>query len=87
VVLKAYHIEERSPAVQLALAALKKNGVKPVVQVIRGGTDATAFNAHGVEAVALGVGYRDIHSCEETAIIDEMVTMTKVIKTMVEDLA
>jgi tripeptide aminopeptidase len=77
VVLKAYHIEERSPAVQL----------KPVVQVIRGGTDATAFNAHGVEAVALGVGYRDIHSCEETAIIDEMVTMTKVIKTMVEDLA
>jgi tripeptide aminopeptidase len=87
IALKAYHIDEKSPAVQLALAALKKNGVKPVVQVIRGGTDATAFNAHGIDAVALGVGYRDIHSCDEYAIIDEMVTMTKVMKTMVEDLA
>lgn len=87
VALKAYYLEEDSKAVQLAVTALKKNGINPETRVIRGGTDATAFNAKGIQTGVLGVGYREIHSCEEYAIIDEMVTMTKVIKTIVEDFA
>jgi len=87
ILLKAYFVEEKAPAVQAAVTALKKNGVKPVVKIIRGGTDATTLNAHGIVSVALGVGCREIHTCDEYAIIDEMVTMTNVMRTIVEDLA
>ena len=85
--LRAYHLDEKSVAVQLAMTALKKHKINPETKIIRGGTDATHFNSKGIQTGVLGVGYRDIHSCDEYAIIDEMVTMTNVIKTMVEDFA
>ena len=85
--LKAYLLDENSSAVKNAVAALKKNGVEPRIVVIRGGTDATSLNKNGIAAAALGVGFRDIHSCQETAIIAEMETIAKAMKTIVEDLA
>ena len=85
--LKAYHLDEKSVAVQLAMSALKKNDVNPETKIIRGGTDATAFNEKGIQTGVLGVGYRDIHSNDEYILINEMITMTNVIKTMVEDFA
>ena len=81
----AYFLDEKSKPVQLVINAMKKNGITPETKIIRGGTDATAFNSNGIQTAVLGVGFRDIHSCGEYVIIDEMVTMTKIIRTMVED--
>ncbi|MEI6092673.1 MAG: M20/M25/M40 family metallo-hydrolase [bacterium] len=85
IALKAYFLDEKSKPVQLVINAMKKNGITPETKIIRGGTDATAFNSNGIQTAVLGVGFRDIHSCGEYVIIDEMVTMTKIIRTMVED--
>jgi tripeptide aminopeptidase len=85
--LQAYLLDEKSTVVKNAVTALKKNGVDPKIVVIRGGTDATLLNKNGIAAAALGVGFQDIHSCKETAIISEMETMAKTMKTIVEDLA
>ncbi|MEI6079563.1 MAG: M20/M25/M40 family metallo-hydrolase [bacterium] len=87
VISRGYKIPENSPIVELFLKALKKHNVKPDVQLIVAGTDASLFNEKGVAAVVVGVGCRDIHSKNEQAIISEMETTTNVLITLVEDLA
>ena len=85
--LKAYYLSEDLPVVKMAISALKENGVKPKVVTVRGGSDATHLNSHGINAAVLGIGVREAHTSDEYAIIDEMTTMTRVIKTIVEGLA
>jgi len=85
--LQAYFLPNDLPVINTAMAALKKHGVDAKTMIIMGGTDATHFNAHGISTAVLGIGARNAHTCEEYAIVDEMVTMSKVIKTIAEDFA
>lgn len=87
VALRAYLLDEKSEVVQNVVKGLAKYDVKANIRVVRGGTDATFFNAHGIATAVLGVGIRDAHSCQEHAIVSEVVTMTNVMKDIVESLA
>jgi tripeptide aminopeptidase len=69
---KASQIPEDAPTVELAKRAIAAVGLKPEAKVIIGGTDASVFNAHGIESVVLGVGLRDEHSKEEQIAIADM---------------
>ena len=86
-VSKGYKISAESDIVKEFVLSLEKHGVKPEVQVIVAGTDASLFNEHGIPAVVVGIGCRDIHSKGEYAIISEMETITKVLVSLVEGLA
>ena len=85
--LEAYSIPKDSKVVQLAVNAMNKNGVKPDVKSIAGGTDATHINHKGIQTAVLGIGGRMMHSTEEYVVIDELIAITKIITTIVEDLA
>ena len=85
--MKAYLLDEKSQVVQLVIKALQKHDVKPEVKIVRGGTDATFLNEHGIATAVLGAGYRECHTSNEYVIIHEAVTITKVIKDIVETLA
>lgn len=85
--MKAYLLDEKAQAVQLVLKMLQKYDVKPKVTIVRGGTDAAFFNEHGISTAVLGAGYRENHTCDEYVIIHEAVTMTKVMRDIVESLA
>jgi tripeptide aminopeptidase len=85
--LEAYSIPKDSKVVQLAVNAMNKNGVKPDIKAIAGGTDATHINHHGIQTAVLGTGARMMHSTEEYVVIDELIDLTKIITTIVEDLA
>ena len=85
--LEAYKIPEDSRVVQIAIKAMEKNNIKAAVKYIAGGTDATHLNHYGIQTAALGIGARQMHSTKEHAIIDEIVATTKIIITIVEDLA
>lgn len=85
--LKAYYLSPDSDVVKIAYNALVKHDVKPKTLVIKGGTDATHFNTHGIPTAVLGVGYRDEHSCKETLIIKDAETITNVLIDIVEGLA
>ncbi len=85
--IKAYSIDENSQVVQNIVAALQKNGIKPRVTTTRGGSDATILNLNGIPTVLIGIGMRDGHSCNETAIIEEMLVVCKTLQTMLETLA
>lgn len=84
---KAYLLPEDSNVIKIAKNAFTKYGVTAKTSVIRAATDATQFISHGIPAVAIGIGGRGAHSCQEYAIIDEMTTVAKTIKDIVESLA
>jgi tripeptide aminopeptidase len=86
-VLKTYSIPKDSKVVQLAVKAIEKQGIKPDVKAIAGGTDATHFNHYGIQTAVLGIGARKMHSTEEHAIIDEMSATANIMISLVEDLA
>jgi len=82
-----YKISADTDIVKLFVTTLKKHNINPDVKYIVAGTDAGLFNEHNVPAVVVGAGCREIHTKAEYAIISEMETMTKVLITLVEDLA
>lgn len=85
--LEAYSIPKDSKVVQSVVNAIRKNGLKEDVKSIAGGTDATHLNHKGIQTAALGIGGRMMHSTEEYVVIDEMFALSKIITTLVEDLA
>lgn len=87
VVSSGYVLPKDSKIVNTFVEALKKNNVKADIKTITAGTDAGAFNEHGINAVVVGIGCRDIHSKGEYAIISEMEKITNTLITLVEDLA
>ena len=84
---EAFLIPTDSKVVKIAVNALKKNGITAKTTVITGGLDANNFNAHGINAATLGVGYRDIHTTKEHLIIKDMETAAKSVIEIVESLA
>lgn len=54
------------PIVQRAESAIRVAGLEPWHSVTCGGSDANEFNAKGLPSVVISVGYRDIHTNQES---------------------
>lgn len=61
-----------APIVKLCQAAAKRAGLKPYLVETGGGSDVNIFNMHGIEAVNLSIGYREIHSTKEHIAIADL---------------
>jgi tripeptide aminopeptidase len=83
----SFLLDENSKVVQIALKALAKNGINAKTKVITGGLDANNFNRNGISTATLGVGYRDIHTKDETLIIKDAELITKTVIDIMESLA
>ncbi len=62
---RAVTIPEDSEVVQVAVAAIRETGLSPRVLTIVGGTDASAYNQHGISTAVLGVGVQKEHTRNE----------------------
>lgn len=69
---RATRLPEDSPAVELARAAVSSLGYEPKLRLIRGGTDASILNQHGIETVVLGMGAREPHTKEEWIAVEDL---------------
>ncbi len=83
----SFLLPEDSRVVQVAVNALAKNGIKAVTKVITGGLDANNFNKNGIQTATLGVGFKDIHTKNETLVIKDMETITKAVIEIMESLS
>jgi len=72
-VYQFFEIKKSSKILKLAMAAVKKTGLKPKLKVTGGGSDANIFNAAGLPTIIMGSGMHDVHTTAETANINEMV--------------
>lgn len=60
-----FAIDPKQPVVQRAMAAARRAGIRPSVGMSGGGSDTNVFNAAGIAAVNLGVGYDRVHTVGE----------------------
>lgn len=67
-----FDLRSNHPAVVAAAAAIKATGKMPRLSSSGGGSDTNVFNARGIPAVNLSVGYERVHSIDEYLPVKEM---------------
>lgn len=82
-----YNMREKLEAnmyiVERAVASMKENGVEPVIQPIRGGTDGARLSFMGLPCPNLSTGGHNFHGKYEYISIQSMDRMVEVIKSIV----
>jgi tripeptide aminopeptidase len=66
---EAFRLAEDHPSIVAASEAIRLVGREPFGEVSNGGVDANWLFRHGIEAVTLGCGQRNIHTADETLVI------------------
>lgn len=84
---RATRLPEDSPAVALAREAVSSLGMEPVLHLIRGGTDASILNQHGIEAVVLGMGAREAHTKDEWISVEDLKRAGELARALIEKAA
>ncbi len=80
----AYRLSEKDEVIQIATAAARKVGIEPKMHETGGGSDASIFNARGLPATVIGVGYDKAHSTEEFITISEFVKSAEMAVALVQ---
>ena len=68
----------------VAHAAMRKNGVEPVTTPIRGGTDGARLSFMGLPCPNLCTGGELAHGRNEFAVLEEMETIVEIVKSIAE---
>lgn len=76
-------IEPNMYVIDRAIAAMKENGVEPLIQPIRGGTDGARLSFMGLPCPNLSTGGHNFHGKYEYVCIQSMDKMVDIIKTIV----
>ena len=76
-------IENHMDVVEKAKAAFIANGVTPLIQPIRGGTDGARLSYMGLPCPNLSTGSYNYHSRKELVSVNEMETMVNVLENIV----
>ncbi|KKK97447.1 hypothetical protein LCGC14_2652670, partial [marine sediment metagenome] len=84
--IKCYCIPENSKSVDLAVKALKNQGLDPKLKVICGGTDAANYNERGIETAVIGMGVQAEHTKDEKISISDMIKGVGIIQEILRDL-
>jgi tripeptide aminopeptidase len=74
-----FRFKPRDAIVRYVSDALRRVGRKPKLDASGGGSDANVFNAHGIAAVPVSVGYDKIHTTEEFIPIEELVKTAQLV--------
>ena len=80
---EAFVLDNEHPSIQLAHDALVALGRNPYVEVANGGLDANWLFRHGIEAVTLGCGQRNIHTADERLVIADYLDACQIATTLV----
>ncbi len=75
---ESFALPDDHPSIEAAIVALRKIGRQPFIQIADGGLDANWLFRHGIEAVTLGCGQREIHSAGEYLVIDDYLNACRV---------
>ena len=82
-----YKVDESSPVVEIASAALRSIGLAPRLFHSGGGSDANIFNGLGIPTVNLAVGYENIHTTQEQIPVRAMVDTARAVIAIIQEAA
>lgn len=66
---ESFALRQDHPSIEAACAAIRSIGREPFTEISNGGLDANWLYRHGIEAVTLGCGQRNIHTADERLMI------------------
>jgi tripeptide aminopeptidase len=72
--------------IELAINSIKANGIEPIIEPIRGGTDGARLTFMGLPCPNLGTGGYNFHGPYEYASIKEMYQAVEIIKHLVKSI-
>lgn len=75
---EAFRLKDDHPSIKTASHAVRCVGRDPYTEVSNGGLDANWLFLHGIEAVTLGCGQRNIHTADETLVIADYLDACRV---------
>jgi tripeptide aminopeptidase len=76
----AIDIPAGAPLIGTLQAAIRACGLEPRLQPTGGGSDANVFNAAGIVAVNLGVGFEGPHSVDERIAVRDLITCAAILR-------
>jgi len=82
-----FHLSDDDPVVRMACDAIRSLSMQPKLLPSGGGSDANVFNARGLPAVVLGVGYRNIHTHAESIAIEDLISTSRLVAALIETAA
>jgi tripeptide aminopeptidase len=77
-------LEPDNPAVRLAVRAVNSLGIAPKLINTGGGSDASILNAAGLSCVNLGVGMKDVHTCDEFVSVASLKEITEIVLAIIK---
>ncbi len=81
---EGYAIRENHPIVLIASQALKSIGINSALAVSGGGSDTNIFNAHGMKAINLSSGMRQVHTTKEYVLIQDLVNVASLVLSIIQ---
>ncbi len=82
---ESFRIDEDHPSILAARDAVKATGREPYTQVADGGLDANWLYRHGIQAVTIGCGQRDIHTADEWLEIKDFFDACQIATSLITD--
>lgn len=68
---ESFALDETHPSVSAAAAVLRRAGRDPFCEISNGGLDANWLFLHGISAVTIGCGQRNIHTAQERLVVED----------------
>lgn len=82
---ESFKLADDHPSIEAAFAAIRLFGRQPFAEVCDGGLDANWLYRHGIEAVTLGCGQRNIHTADERLVIADYVDACRIATWLITD--
>jgi tripeptide aminopeptidase len=80
-------LDNKMEIVNIAIKAIKDNGIEPLIEPIRGGTDGARLTFMGLPCPNLGTGGYNFHGPYEYASVKEMHKAVEIIRSIVSEIS
>ena len=82
---ESFRLPEDHPSIEKAAEAVRMIGREPFQEISNGGLDANWLFLHGIAAVTIGCGQRDIHTADETLDIADYLDACRIATWLITD--
>ena len=82
---ESFRLPDDHPSIAAAENAVRQIGREPYTQVSNGGLDANWLSRHGIDAVTMGCGQRNIHTADERLVISDYIDACRIATWLITD--
>jgi tripeptide aminopeptidase len=82
---RSFTIDREDPFLKYLCGAVSRCGLEPVLIETGGGSDANVFNEHGIKAINMANGMRQVHSSEEHIDLSDLFNGCRVVLQAITD--